>query len=216
MFKRSIINIIEKTKKSWYTALIQRKNPSCNIYPGVMVDNTSKLGKHIVLFKDVVIINSNIGDYSFVQKNSMLNQADVGKFCSIAMGVVIGPGQHPVHFVSTHPSFYSATQPVAKTFSDGEYFEPFKRTTIGNDVWIGHNAVLMDGITVGNGAIIAAGAVVTKDVPDYAIVGGVPARIIKYRFSEDVIHRILNSKWWERDSQWFTANAEKMRDFQGL
>jgi len=196
------------------TALIQSKNPSCRIYSGVIIDFNSKLGNYVVLFKNTVITDSTIGDYSFVQKQTVVNKADIGRFCSIAMGVVIGPGQHPVNFVSTHPSFYSASQPVAKTFSDKEYFEPFKRTTIGNDVWIGQNAVLMDGVKIGNGAIIAAGAIVTKDIPDYAIVGGVPARIIKYRFQEEVIQKLLQSKWWENDSEWFFKNAEKFLTYE--
>lgn len=210
-----IVNCItEKIKKLLNTALIQSKNPSCRIYLGSYMDFSSTLGNYVVLFRNVIVANSTIGDYSFIQKQSMINNADIGRFCSIATNVVVGPGQHPVTFVSTHPSFYSASQPVAKTFADKEYFEPFKRTTIGNDVWIGQNAVLMDGVSVGNGAIVAAGAVVTKDVPDYAIVGGVPAKIIKYRFQEDVIQKLLQSEWWEKDSEWFIKNRQKFLNYK--
>lgn len=111
-------------------------------------------------------------------KNSVVVNAIIGKFCSIAAGVNIGLGQHPVEYVSTHPSFYSVSQPIAKTYSGSDLFEPFKgRINIGHDVWIGQNVLVMDGLKIGTGAIIAAGAVVTKDVPPYAIVAGVPARL---------------------------------------
>ncbi|MHC1759634.1 MAG: CatB-related O-acetyltransferase [Negativicutes bacterium] len=216
MMKRFILCIIEKMKTSLRNAVIQRNNPSCKIYSGTIIDSSSRLGKYVVLFKNVVVSNSTIDDYSFVQKQSMINNADIGRFCSIAMNVVVGPGQHSVNFVSSHPSFYSSSQPVAKTFSDKEYFEPFKKVFIGNDVWIGQNAVLMDGIKVGNGVVIATGAVVTKDVPDYAIVGGVPARIIRYRFRDDVIKKLLQSKWWEKDSEWFLKNARQFLDCEAF
>nr|WP_320148042.1 CatB-related O-acetyltransferase [uncultured Anaeromusa sp.] len=188
-------------------AIVQQRNPKCKIYPGANVDLASRFGNYVVLFTNAIVANSTIGDHTFVQKGSMINNADVGKFCSIAKGVVVGPGQHPLHLISTHPSFYSAVQPVGKNFSEREYFEPFKRTMIGNDVWIGQNAVLLDGVIIGNGAVIAAGAVVAKDVPPYAIVGGVPARIIKYRFQEPVIEKLLQMNWWEKESQWLQENA---------
>jgi len=212
MLKRIALNFSEIIKNCMHVALIQSKNPSCKIYPGVRVASSSNLGTYVVLFKNVVLTNSFVGDYSFVQKDSMINNADIGRFCSIAMNVVIGPGQHPVDFVSSHPSFYSTTQPVARTFSDKEYYEPFKRVIIGNDVWIGHNAIVMDGIRVGNGAIIAAGAVVTKNVPDYAIVGGVPAKLIKYRFRDNVIQKLLQSQWWENDTKWLIQHAKLFPD----
>ncbi len=97
----------------------------------------------------------------------------------------IGLGRHPTSHVSTHPSFYSVSQPLSKTFSKYDTFNCFERTSIGHDVWIGESALVVDGVKISTGAIIAAGAVVTKDVPAYAIVAGVPARVIKYRFSEE-------------------------------
>lgn len=123
----------------------------------------------------------------------------IGKFCSIGENVAIGPSQHPLNWLSTHPfqynlSFNVVTDKNLKSFS-------FKPVVIGNDVWIGNNAIIMDGIKVGDGSIIGANSVVTKDVPPYAIVGGVPAKIIKYRFSEDIIKELLELKWWNLDDK---------------
>jgi len=103
---------------------------------------------------------------------------------SVAYGVRIGLPEHPVNMVSTSPKIYRNIK--SKDIKD-VYFPPI----IGNDVWIGANAIILQGVTIGDGAVIAAGAVVTKDVPPYAIVGGVPAKVIKYRFSDDVILKLL-------------------------
>ncbi len=180
-------------------AKMERKYPTCLFYPGAIVDDISRLGKYNVIFQKSIIIDSVIGDHTFIQKNSQVICAEIGKFCSIAGGVKIGLGRHPLTFVSTHPAFYSATQPLAKTFCQSDVFSPFQRTSIGHDVWIGESAMIVDGIKIGIGAVVAAGAVVTKDVPPYAIVAGVPAKIIKYRFDEETKKQLLQSKWWDMD-----------------
>jgi phosphonate metabolism protein (transferase hexapeptide repeat family) len=174
----------------------QRRFRTCNLHDGVAIDSSSTLGRYNVLFKNVSLINSTIGDHTFVQKNTAINCADIGKFCSIAPSVTIGPGQHPTDFVSSHPAFYSEKQPIAKTFSDAESFIPGKRVKIGHDVWIGINCVISDDVTIGTGAVVAAGAVVTKDIPEYAIVGGVPAKVIRYRFDKEKQSQLLKSQWW--------------------
>jgi len=93
------------------------------------------------------------------------------------------------------------------TFCTDSIFEELKRTQIGNDVWIGARAIVLDGISIGDGAVIAAGAVVTKDVPPYAIVGGVPAKLIRYRFEDDVIQELLKWKWWDLSLDDLQKNA---------
>lgn len=178
-------------------ALYRRRFEDCIFHRGVRIDDESKLGRYNVLFSNVNVLNSTIDDHTFVQRNSFINCADIGKFCSIAMNVLIGPGQHPTAFVSSHPAFYSVTQPIVKTFSSSDTFNPFKRTIVGHDVWLGHNSVIMDGIKIGTGAVVAAGAVVTNNIPDYAIVAGVPARLIKFRFDERVRNLLLESQWWD-------------------
>ena len=142
-----------------------------------------------------------IGYYSYLGKKVRIanKETTVGKYCSIARNVWLGPSQHPVDFLSTHPVMYldmpygPNLPPECRCKFDGE--KP--PCHIGNDVWIGINSVIMDGVTVGDGAIVASNSVVTKDVPPYAIVGGVPAKLIRYRFSPEIIEALLELRWWD-------------------
>ena len=121
-----------------------------------------------------------------------MQNTTIGNYCSIARNVSIGLGLHPLNLFSTSPIFYKRQNALLlDLISKDNEFKEYQPITIGNDVWIGANAIIMDGITIGNGAVIAAGAVVTKNVPAYAIMGGVPAKLIKYRFAEG--ERIENS-----------------------
>ena len=123
-------------------------------------------------------------------------------------------GKHPVtQCISSHPVFYSTKVCGGISYVDKEYFSEITHTpegysmVIGNDVWIGSDVKILEGITIGNGAIVACGAVVTKDIPPYAVVGGVPAKIIKYRFSDDNIEKLLNIQWWDWDENILRSNA---------
>lgn len=191
---------------------LQRQHPSCRFYPGVYVDAGSVLGKYNVIFENTSLVDSVINDHSFVQKNSRIFRADIGKFCSIASKVSIGPGSHPTDMVSSHPAFYSATQPLARTFAAADEYVPFKRVTIGNDVWIGESALIMDGVKIGDGAVIGAGAVVTADVAPYAIVGGVPAKLIRYRFDEETRRGLLALCWWDKPEGWLKEHQSLFTD----
>ncbi|PRD39388.1 UNVERIFIED_CONTAM: cat [Trichonephila clavipes] len=133
--------------------------------------------------------------YSFCGYNCSIVNTKIGKFCSIASGVVIGGIAHPVHFVSTSPVFLSHKDSVRTKFSHHEYL-PEIHTNIGHDVWIGEGAFIKAGVKIGNGAVIGMGSVVTKDVPDYAIVAGNPAKIIRYRFEQEIIDALIASEWW--------------------
>jgi acetyltransferase-like isoleucine patch superfamily enzyme len=196
-------NILHSLKDFFYEpirlAQLHRRFPTCRIYPGASVDASSHLGKYNVIFKNTAIIESTIGDHTFVQKESVICNATVGKFCSIAMRVSVGLGQHPTTYVSSHPAFYSATQPIAKTFSDKDVFEPFQKTEIGHDVWIGQGVMVKTGVRIGTGAVIGVGSIVTKDIPPYIIAAGNPCRPIRQRFSESIVQRLLESRWWELD-----------------
>ncbi|MES2828415.1 MAG: CatB-related O-acetyltransferase [Bacteroidota bacterium] len=189
----------------------QLGNPSCKFYPGVDVSNSNFEGFN-VLFQNVVIMNCEVMSHSYIQKNSIVLNAKIGKFCSIASNVTLGTGSHKIDSVSTHPSFFLKNTPLLKTFVNEDLYVPIKHTSIGHDVWIGDKAVIVDGVKIGNGAIIAAGAIVTKDVEPYSIVGGVPAKHIKYRFDEKTILRIEKSKWWDYTDEWFQQNHSLMID----
>lgn len=190
----------------------RKKNPTSILYSGSFLDSSSKLEKYNVLFPNVKVINSTIGSHSFIQKNTVVINSSIGRFCSIADNIHIGLGQHPIDQVSSHPAFYSVNQPIAKTFSDKNSYTPFKPISIGNDVWIGSNAIVMDGVIIGNGAVIAAGAVVTKNVESYSVVGGIPAKHIKFRFDRELRERLIRSKWWEKDEDWLKENAQFFDD----
>ena len=124
---------------------------------------------------------------------------EVGAFCSIGVDVILGPSQHPTDWLTTHPFPYLPDKKLPGVEYEQKRFVAVRPVKVGNDVWIGDRAVVMDGVTIGDGAIVGAGAVVTKDVPPYAIVGGVPARVIRYRFDEDMIKELLSLQWWRYD-----------------
>ena len=161
--------------------------------------------------------NVSLGVYSYISKETSLVDISIGKFCSIGKGVKNHLGNHPSRvFVSSHPAFYSPNAPTGSFVKD-EYFKEFgKNVSIQNDVWIGSGALLMDGVTVGNGAIVGARSVVTKDVPPYAIVGGIPAKIIRYRFDEEEIDFLEKSQWWDKDLLWIKKHVGDFHDVKNF
>jgi len=172
------------------------------------------------IYNDVSLSEVSLGDFTYIASGTKISRAKIGKFCSIGPDCKIGLGKHPTKsFVSTHPIFYSTLKQAQIAFADiafadKNYFEEFGNIEIGNDVWIGANAIIVDGIKIGDGAIVAAGAVVTKDVPPYAIVGGVPAKIIRYRFDKDEIAKLLELKWWDKDINYLKSNFKKFHDIK--
>lgn len=147
------------------------------------------------------IVNSTIGDYTYISEGSILNNVTIKKFCSIGPNLLAGYGIHPIDGISTSPMFYSTVKQNGVTFSASNKVDEYKSIDIGNDVFIGANVTILDGVTIGHGAVIGAGAVVSKDIPPYAVAVGSPIRIIKYRFEEDTIQRLLEIKWWEWDEE---------------
>ncbi len=169
-------------------SLIDRK---CCINP------TSKIEHSCHILENCLILNSTINSYSYVGKNAIIQNATIASFCSIANDVFIGLGAHPIENFSTSPIFYRINNPLnIKLIDVDSGFNEYQSIEIGNDVWIGARAIVMDGVKINDGAIIAAGAVVTKDIPAYAIVGGIPAKVIRYRFSPEKIEELLKLQWW--------------------
>lgn len=163
------------------------------------------------LYKYSRLRDVQMGRFSYVGRESQVYHARIGSFTSIGPQVLIGLGEHPSEgFVSTHPMFYSDRGQSNPVIVDKPLFDEMPTTTIGNDVWIGARAILRTGVTIGDGAIIAAGAVVVKDVEPYSIVGGIPAKHIRYRFTTEEIQRIQESNWWQQDLTWLKEHREAM------
>lgn len=157
------------------------------------------------------IVNTSMGDYSYCGYDCWIIETDIGKFCSISNQVRIGGPAHPVSWVSTSPVFHAGRNVFGKHLAELHY-EPFKRTMIGNDVWIGENVMIKPGITIGNGAIIGMGSVVTKDVPAYEIWAGNPARKIKERFEPDLAEELQSSKWWDLSEEELRKKSLRFND----
>lgn len=172
---------------------------------GSKIDKASKIqaGCHIV--------NSTFDRYSFCGYDCEIVNCDVGAFCSIASNVVIGGNNHPMNWVSMSPVFYAGRDSIKRKFSTYQRDED-KRTLIGNDVWIGEKVIIKQGVSVGTGSVIGMGSVVTKDVEPYAIVGGCPARFIRKRFDEQIVSKLLDTRWWEFSDDLLYKYAEYIKN----
>lgn len=166
----------------------------------------SDFGKYLTLYEHVSILDSTIGNYVYVSPHSMVSNATIGSYCSIGPRVTVGLGKHPTDFLSTFPAFFSTQQQCQVSFTDRDYYIEHESIVIGNDVWIGAGSVILDGVTIGDGEIVAAGSIVSKDIAPYTIVGGIPAKPIKKRFDDAKIEELLQLKWWEKEESWIKEN----------
>lgn len=167
---------------------------------------------------DRTLFRGSIGYGSYIGADGHIF-AEIGRFTSIGPAVKTNHGAHPYSYpyATTCPMFYSTQKQNGQTFTDKDLFQEFRSLTkIGSDCWIGENAFLIGGIQVGDGAVVLAGAVVTKDVPPYAIVGGVPAKIISYRYDEQTIETLLENPWWNKDLEWIKQNWALFTDISKL
>ncbi len=163
--------------------------------------------------KDRIIGNTKIGKYSYFKSSTIINWSEIGNFTHIGENCIIGQGSHSVDNVTTYPLSYHFTKEINDVSKDetSDKRRRSNKTIIKNDVFIGENVVVQGGIVIGNGAVIASRSVVTKNVPDYAIVAGIPAKVIRYRFPEQVIENLLKIEWWNWDENKIRKEIESFK-----
>jgi phosphonate metabolism protein (transferase hexapeptide repeat family) len=173
-------------------------------------------GTYVEVGARAQLLEVSMDDYSYVVNDTDIAYASIGKFCSIASHVRINPGDHPMERASQSHFTYRASSYFEGASDEVDLFarRRSKLVTIGHDVWIGHGAIILSGRTIGTGAVIGAGAIVTKDVPDYSIVVGNPARVLRMRFSESAITALRNLQWWDWPHDKLRVALEDFRSLQ--
>lgn len=203
--------------RKWWSKRKRRKAPfpdqkGLSVSEQSYFDKYTTFSEYNVLHGNNTLSRTSIGRFTYIA-GAAISNTTIGHFCSIGPGTQIGGfGRHPVDWASTHPVFYSTKKQAGISFVDIDYFEEHVGpVVIGNDVWIGANVLILDGVAVGDGAIIAAGAVITQNVAPYAIVGGVPGKVIRYRFSPTIVQRFLELKWWDWPEEKLRRHAALFR-----
>ena len=206
-----------RIKLDFFRAKLQGFPSSCRIEKKCIVRNV-EMGEYCHIGENSRVYSTYIGYGSGISRDSIMDSVLIGKYTTLGPDIKVITGQHPTSkIVSTHPAFYSVRGQMGFTYVDKTVFNETRfakdqyKVVIGNDVWIGYEAVIMSGVNIGDGAIIGTRAVVTKDVPPYTIVGGVPAKIIRKRFSNEVISQLLEIKWWDWNKEKIKNNIEKIK-----
>lgn len=198
ILRGSLDGFAEIVRRHARTYLSRRRHAGVMFAPGASADCHCIFEGPNRVWHGSSLSHVRMGRHSYCGVDCRISHCNIARFCSIGPEVVIGLGTHPTNHVSTFPGFYSTIKHTANFHVCPGLIE-HRPITIGNDVWIGQRAMILDGITLGDGAIVGAGAVVSKDVAPYAIVGGVPARVIRSRFDDDIVRQLCDLKWWNWD-----------------
>lgn len=210
-FERAIVSLSSKIKYGRKCVI----EGNAVVYGSCVFEGKNKISPN------AHVTHTSLGYGSYIGKNSVFSHAIIGRFCSIGDDVKLVRATHPIeNFASTHPAFYS-TATLSSFVTENKYCDILEdddgvSVRIGSDVWIGNNVLIKAGVSIGNGAVVAMGAVVTNDIPDFAIVGGVPARVIKYRFSDTVRKHLIETAWWSKDINWIQQHSDAFRDVKDL
>ena len=182
------------------------------VHPSAVLRN-AKLGRFTEIKERVAFSDAELGDYSYVERQAEVIYAKIGKFCCIAANTRINALEHPLERVSQHKMTYRANEYFLGAKLDGEFRarRQGKSVETGNDVWIGHGAIIKAGVKIGHGAVVAAGAIVTHDVEPYAIVAGVPAKFMRWRFEPKISKRIISLAWWDWEHDRLAGVIDDMR-----
>lgn len=187
------------------------KNRTCTIDSARLGKNV-KLGEFVTLGYGSSVLANEIGDYTYINKYCLIdrNVVSIGKFCSIAYNARIGLGGHPTDWVSTHSFAYDKKYGFVQ--SNRKWDTQPNETKIGNDVWIGANATILAGVSIGDGAIVGAHSLVNKDVAPYSIVIGSPARHLRYCHDDETVKKLLKVKWWDLPKEELKKHIEHMEN----
>lgn len=204
IFQKTGIRLKEKSRKRFESVeKDENKNQDMINDPYGHVE----YGAHVTLGNEILgypvfAWNCKIGDYTYFAKAMIGHNCFFGRYCSFGTNLLVSPDSHPTNWLSTHPLQYNEKFKKIPKIQICHYdqLKNPPNTVIGNDVWCGHNVTILQGVKIGDGAIIGTGAVVTKDVAPYGIAVGVPARVVKYRFDEKIIKELIKIKWWELEA----------------
>jgi acetyltransferase-like isoleucine patch superfamily enzyme len=193
-----------------------------DVFFGVKVDFQTKLEKNTRIYKRTDVRGSTVGYGSYIGWDSVIRNAVVGKYCSIGPNVNIIYGRHPVRqFISTHPAFFSVRKQAGFTYVDDNLYEENqtlngKSVIIGNDVWLGYGVCILEGVEIGNGAIVGANSTVTTNVEPYSIYVGTPAKKVGYRYNDNLINRLNKLEWWNISPSIIKKNSNLFSDVESF
>ena len=206
----------------WHTAILHVRH-GIRLDPRSLVSRDCVVESPVAIGPRVKLENCQVGRGSYIAGDCRLVAVRVGRFCSIGAQLHVANGQHPTRgWASTHPAFYSTRSQAGFTFANQTEYEELRRTEagwaleVGHDAWIGDRVTVLAGVRIGTGSIVGAGSVVTRDVDDYVIVAGVPARVLGRRCSESEASDLVRTAWWERELPWLREHWRAFRSVPAL